>query len=191
MKIFKKENTGKQFSHYFIELLLVIIGISIAFYLNNVSQKRELKQKKQTVASQIYQELSINYESLKDVKEEVDEVVIYLDSVLKNDPEQVNINFGSLLVRNSSFEVAKYSGIIYEFDLDLINEITSIYKLFEVTAEMEDKVGERYFDNFDEDGTFERLFQNYLVYQSVLSSVLSNLEEIDKTLLELEKEMNR
>lgn len=147
-----KKNTKRIFK-YLIEFLIVAFGVFLGVYASEIQNEKKIKTEKEKSISYITDELINNKKSLEESIKYHKSIKIEMDSISKalneedlfriyiwNKAFQHNEIKGWNGVRvanleNTAFEAAKISGIIKEYDIKYIQNISKIYKHQETYSE--------------------------------------------------------
>ena len=152
-----KKNTKRIFK-YLIEFLIVAFGVFLGVYASELQNEKKIKIEKEKSISYITEELENNKDRLEEsikyhqlIKTEIDSIIKTLDEkdlftiYIGNKSFQHNEIKGWNGVRvanleNTAFEAAKISGIIKEYDIKYIQNISKIYKHQETYSEFGNSV---------------------------------------------------
>jgi hypothetical protein len=152
-----KKNTKRVFK-YLIEFLIVAFGVFLGVYASEIQNEKKIKIEKEKSISYIIEELENNKNRLEEsikyhklIKIEIDSIVKTLNdkdlftTYIGNKSFQHNKIKGWSGVRianldNTAFEAAKISGIIKEYDIKFIQNISKIYKHQETYSEFGNSV---------------------------------------------------
>lgn len=139
----KKNN--KSVLKYFIEFLIVAFGVFLGMYVSEIQSEKKTKLEKEKSMRFIYEELQNNRQKLEtaiayheSIKKELDSILKILDKKAMNTIYMGNEIFhhndikgwnGIQLanLEDTAFEATKISGIISEFDIEFIQNISRIY----------------------------------------------------------------
>ncbi|CAM1371686.1 hypothetical protein [Tenacibaculum xiamenense] len=140
-----KKNT-KRILKYLIEFLIVAFGVYLGVYASEIQSKKKTKSEKEKSITYIIQELESNKKSLEESIKYHESIKKEIDSVSKtlNTKDLFSTYIGNESFRHTklkgwngikianlqdtSFEAAKITGIIREFDLEFIQRLSKIYK---------------------------------------------------------------
>jgi len=152
-----KKNT-KRLIKYLIEFLIVAFGVFLGVYASEIQSKKKIKIEKENSISYIIEELESNEKRLKESIKYHQSIKTEIDSIAKTLDEK---DFFSTYIGNKSFrhneikgwngvqvanlditafEAAKISGIIKEYDLKFIQNISRLYKHQKTYSELGNKV---------------------------------------------------
>ncbi len=147
-----KKNT-KRILKYLIEFLIVAFGVFLGIYVSELQSEQKLKKEKEASINFILEELSNNKKNLERSINYHQSIKVELDSIAKTFTEKdlFKTYLGNDVFRhhnikgwegialasleNTAFEAAKISGIIKEFDIELIQKISKIYNYQEEYVE--------------------------------------------------------
>ena len=134
----------KRILKYFIEIIIVGFGVFLGVFFSNLNAENKTKKEKEKSFSLIIEELVLNKQLLKEQIAYHEHIKIKIDSITKNLSTEekyssfmeskihhidiegwTGFNFARL--QKTAFETSKTIGIIKEFDIELIQELSSIY----------------------------------------------------------------
>ncbi|MEF3078646.1 hypothetical protein [Winogradskyella poriferorum] len=202
MEIVTKKNLIK----YLIEFVIVAFGVFLGIYLNNkeTDKKSDLNQNK--AIENIINELENNNKSLKSTISYHELIKTSLDSLFKTIPDEAlsetyfeNKKFKFIYIKNwsgngftefddTAFEVSKMSGTLQSMDIDLIQEISKIYKKLNSQSNFQNSINNRMANinsqstTYDAIGNVILLTGDNLGMEKSLSTELENSIETIKTL---------
>jgi hypothetical protein len=170
----KKKNSKINWSHYILELLVVFIGVTAGFLMNNwrvESSERDLEKKylKSFVSDLKIEQMDLDTIIEKGVKKETLFIDILKTSLIVREP--LNDSLAKLIVNemiyiswfestDGTYEDIKNSGSLsLVTDYKLKEEISSYYKFIHELK----KVEQYYMDHIDNYG-FPWLYKNYHVF---------------------------
>ncbi|WP_203294731.1 hypothetical protein [Luteirhabdus pelagi] len=146
--------------NHFLEFIVVIIGILLAFQLNTCSEEKEQAKLIDRHITNITEETRFNKTNLektiaesKQLKQTVDSIMTLLDS----DGPLWNINMLSLQAlrlnyayyKQNAYNSLKQSGDIrFIDDLNLRDDIITLYEYFNWARALDDATRDTYLDNF-------------------------------------------
>ena len=149
--------TNNQFSRYFfyafVEIVLIILGILIALHIDNKNQeKHNLRLEKEYLLS-MQTELSVDFENLLRLIENLDDVIERLDVILDSHKNQYQIPLDSITkLYSRMFWVPHFRGHTETFEsiessghLSLLQNSTLKHDYFQLLKEYE--VFDKYYDN--------------------------------------------
>jgi hypothetical protein len=140
-----KKNT-KQIIKYLIEFLIVAFGVFLGIYASEMQNEKKIKTEKDKSIRFITDELVNNKKRLEESIKYHQLIKIEIDSIGKslNEQDLFSIYIGNKSfqhneirgwngvrvanLENTAFEAAKISGIIKEYDIKNIQNISKIYK---------------------------------------------------------------
>ncbi len=152
---FKKIRSSKTFKtilRYFSELIIVAFGVFLGVYYGNINTDHKVLRDKEKSISLIISELEVNKELLKEqidyhtiIKTEIDSIIPSLT------PKEMNLEFTPYALKDlkikgwkgflygrlqkTAYESTKTSGVIKEFDIELIQKLTDTYNFQETYVE--------------------------------------------------------
>jgi tRNA nucleotidyltransferase (CCA-adding enzyme) len=152
-----KKNT-KRVIKYLIEFLIVAFGVFLGVYASEIQSKKKIKIEKENSISYIIEELESNKKRLEEsikyhqsIKTEIDSIAKTLDekdlftTYIGNKSFRHNEikGWNGVQVANldiTAFEAAKISGIMKEYDIKFIQNISRLYKHQKTYSELGNKV---------------------------------------------------
>ncbi|WP_237276114.1 hypothetical protein [Tenacibaculum ovolyticum] len=147
-----KKNTKRIFK-YLIEFIIVAFGVFLGIYASEIQNEKKVKLEKEKSISYIIEELENNKKRLKESIKYHQSIKTEIDSIAKtlNEKDLFTIYIGNKSFQHSeikdwsgvrvanleftAFEAAKISGIIKEYDIKFIQNISKIYKHQETYSE--------------------------------------------------------
>ncbi|MEM9849604.1 MAG: hypothetical protein AAF847_17075, partial [Bacteroidota bacterium] len=130
---------------YLIELLLVVVGVFLGIYVSEIRGDEQTRKQKAQSISYITEEVINNKSKLersikyhRSIKTEIDSIAQLLteedmfEHYIGNDIFRHNEikgwkGIGVNYLESTAFEAAKISGIITEYDIEIVKEISTIY----------------------------------------------------------------
>lgn len=118
---------------YFKHLSIVILGILIAVWINNLATQRNERKTQKLIFNTIYNELRENHESVVNTIQNLDSLLNTLailedESKLRNTDKHINLSYHGLMLTNVGYETAKYTGILKGVKHNLISQIVINYE---------------------------------------------------------------
>ena len=137
-------NTLKSILKYLIEILIVAFGVFLGVYYSNINADKKTQKEKNKSINLIINELEINKELLKEHIEYHKKIKIEIDSIIPTlSNKELYADFtrskfkhfeikgweGILFARlqKTAYESTKTSGVIKEFDIEIIQKLSDIY----------------------------------------------------------------
>lgn len=158
------KNNTKSIFKYIIEFLIVAFGVFLGMYVSDWQSNRKLEAKKEKSIAYIQNELETNQVNLLKKIEYHEMIKVGFDSIratLTND-DMLASYYSNMAFRHQeipgwtgirlpsfedvAFEGAKISGIIQEYDLELTQEISRIYKQQQFISELGKSILENMID---------------------------------------------
>ncbi len=138
--------TTKSIIKYLVEIIIVAFGVFLGVYFSNVNADNKTKIEKAKSLSIIVKELEHNQKLLEkhidyheNIKVQIDSVSNYVNekdkyssfttSTFKHNELKGWNGFLYARLENTAFESAKISGVMKEYDIELIQEISRIYTM--------------------------------------------------------------
>lgn len=135
---------GRIWKSYLKELTIVIIGVTIAFWLEGIGESIKRKRLTNKVLVNIENEMQFNKERISGIIDFQNKILDRYDSLLAVDPENDLSNFGISIIQisanNSAYEIAKSNNILSEIDINLANEITRCYMVQDMLRSIENRM---------------------------------------------------
>ena len=162
---------------YFKQLSIVILGILIAFWINNMGThyKEHAVQKK--VLSVILNEIKDNQKKTGIALKNLDSLRMDFATIQKSSvfaDTSITIRYIGSNLKSIGYETAKYSGILKDINHKLLSEIVESYEYQKTLAEMEVSMRNEIFQFFKykkEDNI------NYLMIQ--ILNLITNMEQLE------------
>lgn len=129
----RKKKLKKLLYEAFVLFVPVMLGVYLGLLANNWSKEKEEKEQSEKVLQNIFQEINTN---LISTEESLAYFVQLRDSIyhLENRSSlPSNFSFwkglNPPLLKDASFQSATLSGVLTRFDIDLLEQLSSVYKL--------------------------------------------------------------
>ncbi len=136
--------TVKNILKYLIEIIIVAFGVFLGVYYSNVNAENKTKKEREKSLSLIIGELETNQQLLKrdigyheTIKIEIDSIIpslsdkdmysSFVESEFKHNEIDGWTGFHFSRLQKTAFESAKTSGIIKDYDIELIQKLSNIY----------------------------------------------------------------
>jgi len=119
----------------FTQMLPVMLGVYLGFALNNFGEAQKVKKQKDTFSEMLKNEIKQNQKTIKEVNEYHIQLSKDFNEIRESDDILKSFgayNFKGLRpgsVNDSAFETGIQTGIIQEFELDLIQKLNRLYNL--------------------------------------------------------------
>lgn len=152
---------GKYLLYAFGEIILVVIGILLAIYINNRYEKKDIARKNLESVQKIYQQMQVdsinvaNYiKYLDDLRQSIQYLVASeedrkkkklkkplsdvsrLELFVDRDSEYINLsNLVSTQIQNGDFSSTDYAQLLFTIQVDYSNDLRAIHKQEEVIQE--------------------------------------------------------
>lgn len=199
-------DTKKNLLKYLIEFIIVAFGVFLGIYLNNRESDKKSDLNKNKAIENIITELESNNENLKKSISYHELIKTNLDSLLKTIPEETfkesyfeNKKFKFIYIKNwtgngfteydnTAFEVSKMSGTLQTMDIELIQEISKIYKKLNSQSNFQNSMNNKMASlnsqstTYDAIGNIILLTGDNLGMEKILSEQLEKSIETIKTL---------
>lgn len=136
--------TLKSILKYFVEIIIVAFGVFLGVYYSNINADNKTKIEKQKSLNLIIKELELNKKLLEDhisyhknIRTEMDSIVPTLSekelysNFTEAEFKRIEIKgwtgFNFARLQKTAFETAKTSGLIKEFDIELVQKLSDVY----------------------------------------------------------------
>lgn len=115
---------------YLKQLSIVIFGILIAFWVNNIGVNYKDRETQKQVLLTILNELKDNNASIKTTMQSLDTLSMTYSNIKNNDTESgvATINYLGLQLKSIGYETAKYTGILKDVNYKLTSKIVENYE---------------------------------------------------------------
>ncbi len=134
----------KKWSHYLLEAFLIVFSVLFALAIQNYVERLKIEKQKKIAIQRIKMEVERNSRILVEWVPEHQKIYDLLhtlaigknDSLRKALAQEKYFNFGILsnekqiindLLSNTAWDTAKSTGIISEFDFELVEELNKVY----------------------------------------------------------------
>ena len=160
-----KRKRSIDFKKYLAEGALIVFSVLFALFINRISENIKLENKKEIAKESIRKELIQNAAIIKNWQEKHKMILNRISSALEDENDSLKIklqefdyfNLGVLtnnesvineVVTNTAWETTKSTELLSEFDFDISQNLTYVYKLQDVLTEKTmDKILDLYFDS--------------------------------------------
>ncbi|MFA8450007.1 MAG: hypothetical protein ACEPOW_04870 [Bacteroidales bacterium] len=134
------------FKEYVKEISIVILGILIAFWINNLGvEYKEYRTRKQILYTML-SELEGNNKNIYDKIEELKNLSEDFDKLSSEGTSgELKIEFHEITLVTASYETAKYTGIFKDIDYSVVSKIVGNYERQESCIEFDEDVEQRLF----------------------------------------------
>ena len=173
---------------YFKELSIVILGILIAFWINNIGMKYQKHSTQKQVLSAIFNELNDNQKEIKITLENLNQLRLNFEKIqntaISSDSSKISIKYTNSNLKSIGYETAKYTGILKDIDYKLVSGIVECYEFQKSTEELETSMKDEifvFFKNKKQDNV------NYLILQ--ISNLIENIKNLDAEQKQLSEEL--
>ena len=117
------------------QIVPIMIGVYLGFAMNNFGENRKLKNQSNTYKEMLKNEISENLGAIENVNSYHLQLAKDFSEILKD--EKIEEKFGTMnfkgfrpgFVNNSAYDTGIQTGIIQEFDLELIQSLNKLYTL--------------------------------------------------------------
>lgn len=120
---------------FLIELVIVVLGVTIAFTLNSIKDSYKLNKQKRIAIQNITQELNDNNESLRQLISKQDSMLsAYNDTA---DIENSVFTFHTISIRTGVYRSIESSGLLGELNSEELIDILNIYEGYSTILDLE------------------------------------------------------
>lgn len=140
------------FKKYLADGLLIVFSVLFALFINKLAENYQTSQERDVALSNIKQELELNHKAIQawhSHHQQIQNRITAMlqgrnDSLISELKKYKTFNLGVLtqdktlvesILSNTAWETAKSTGIISEFDFELIQRLTATYELQETLTE--------------------------------------------------------
>ena len=121
---------------YFIELSIVVLGVTIAFVLGNISQNLKSNFKTKRSLNLVLKEVENHEVNLNEITVSQSKILImYEDSTIFSDT--ANISIQKMKLSNSAFNFIIYNDVFEDIEFKKATAITEYYSNLEVVKTLE------------------------------------------------------
>jgi len=202
-----KKNT-KRILKYTIEFLIVAFGVFLGIYVSEKQNEHKITLEKENSINYIFEELENNRVSLKKSIKYHELIDAQIDSItptlskkdlfanyVENEKFKHSTIKGWSGIRlanldDTAFETAKINGIIKEYDLKFIQNISKIYKAQEVVIEFGESILTKMINTNSSTKVVDVLGAIDLLTTDLLSNEKALLEAIEKVQTLYKKDAN-
>lgn len=170
---------------YFKELSIVIFGILIAFWINNIGANHKERSTQKQVLSAILNELKDNQTEIGSTLKNLDSLRLNFAKIQKaaisSNSSKIPIKYTGLHLKSIGYETAKYMGILKDVNHKLVSGIVECYEFQKSTEELEESLRDEIFVFFK---SKEKDNIDYLIFQ--ISNLVENMESLKAEQKQLE-----
>lgn len=193
----------KNILKYLIEIVIVAFGVFLGVYFSNLNAENKTNAEKDKSLQIIIKELEYNQQLLdvninyhENLKSQIDSIVPTLSEkvkfsniVVKNAFSQNKIKgwngFQYARLQKTAFESTKINGILKEFDIDLIQKVSSIYEFQETYIDFGKSIFNKAIDTNSSSKVIDLIATIKLMTTDLLGLEKSLNERLKKTTAEL------
>ena len=204
MKISK---TFKSILKYFIEIAIVAFGVFLGVYYSNINADNKTQKEKEKSFNLIIKELELNKELLKQHITYHEKIKIEMDSIVPSLSEKkmyssftesefkhmeikgwTGFNFARL--QKTAFESTKTSGLMKEFNIELVQKLSDIYYFQDTYVDFGQSILNKAIGINSSMKTIDFIGTIRLMTSDLLGLENELTEKLDKTIIELKKSQN-
>ncbi len=175
---------------YVKELSIVILGILIAFWINNLWMRHEEHSTKKQVLTVILNELNDNKQETKAALDNLNQLLGNFEKIQKlvstSGSYDISIKYTGSNLKSIGYETAKYTGILKDINHKLMSEIVEYYEVQKGTKDLETSVRDEIFIFFKSNTP------NYVDYLMLkTSNLIENLQYLEAIQNQLSEELTK
>ncbi|WP_223032517.1 hypothetical protein [Hanstruepera marina] len=180
-----------KFSEYFIQLVLVVVGVFLGILASEWNASNNLKSNQREVLNNIKLEVQANLETVKRAQKNrikfnksLDSLYPLLTDEIVNEPlfdKNFNERFpnwrgvGDGQLSSAMFEMAKYSNLLSSMDIEIASQLSKTYTVQNGLNKTRDSFLEKFFD-FNSQTTYSDALR-------IMSAIRQELGSFENTLL--------
>ncbi|MCG6189386.1 hypothetical protein [Maribellus maritimus] len=173
---------------YIKELSIVIVGILIALWINNIWTRHEKHTTQKQVLTVIQNELNDNKQQTKITLDNLNQLLGNFEKIQKLASTlgsyDVSIKYTGSNLKSIGYETAKYTGILKDIDYKLMSEIVEYYEIQKETKDLETSIRDEIFIFFK--NTSPKNI-DYLILK--ISNLIENIKNLDAIQNQLSEEL--
>ena len=192
------KNNTRRILKYLVELLIVVFGVFFGVYASEIQSDKRIKREKEKSIAFIVEELRGNKERLVNTIEYHKLIRIAIDSIAENLDQKVffKIYIGNEIFKHNeiegwkgvqlanlestAFEAAKISGIVKEYDIGFIRDVSRIYSYQEEYLEFGNSILNRMININSSSKVIDAFSSIELMTHDLVNYEEAILEEIEK-----------
>jgi len=165
------------------QILPIMLGVYLGFAMNNFGENRKIRAQKVTFKNMLRNEVETNLKSIENVSTYHVDLSNSFEELLQGDDTREafkQLQFGGFrpgFVSDSAYSTGIQTGIIQEFDLDLIQNLNMLYTL------------QRKYNRFTENMVNSFLANKFPETDSEIRSVMTNASMSMNDVLIFEREL--
>lgn len=195
----------KRIFQYLLDLLIVVFGVFLGMYASEIQSKNRINREKSKSISFIVEELLSNKASLERSIAYHQSIKVKIDSIsnILTEENKFEKYFGNRVFRHTeiegwrgvqvanfehtAFEAAKISGIIKEYDIAFIKDISSLYTYQEKYTEFGNSILSRMINLtssstvLDAFGSLELMVVDLLQFETFILTKFEKLEQFSES----------
>lgn len=174
------------YKEYTKHLSIVILGILIAFWINNIGQSYKERATQKQVLITILNEVNNNDKSLIETQKNLNSLRELFSQIKKKDSLNTNVDiyYSGLNLSSIGYETAKYTGILKDIDYDLSSKIVENYEQQNTLYALDELLRNEIFGSL-KNGLHGDKGINYLL--TLITNLSYNMESIASDQLLLKK----
>lgn len=197
----------KNILKYLIEVIIVAFGVFLGVYFSNVNTENKIKKEKEKSLNLIIGELDTNRLLLEKFIDYHENIKIEIDSISSNLSEkekftsitesEFNHNkikgwngFQFARFQKTAFETIKMSGIIKEFDIEIIQKLSKIYSVQDLYIDFGKSILNKAIDTNSKTNTIDLIKIIELMTNDLLGMEKQLKVGFEKISAELKKPLN-
>lgn len=162
---------------YIKQLSIVIFGILVAFWINNIGMDHKERTTQKQVLFTILNELKDNQQEIKIMVNSLDTLHTTFTKIQQVDKlpgsSEISVRYTRSNLKCIGYEIAKYTGILKDIDHKLVSEIVESYEYQLSLNELETSMRDELFEFFKYK---KKDSIDYLIIQ--ISTLRENLERL-------------
>ncbi|MCE7996787.1 MAG: hypothetical protein HEP71_32805 [Roseivirga sp.] len=135
---------SKIWKNYLKELTIVVIGVTIAFWLEGLGARLKRHSLTEKVLENIENEMRYNLDRITSLTSFQDEILNSHDSLMTYNPDYSVQDFAARFMtissNNSAYEISKSTNVLSEIEITMANEITRCYYIQDRLLSIEDRL---------------------------------------------------
>jgi len=173
---------------YIKELSIVIVGILIALWINNVWTRHEHHKTQKQVLTVIQNELNDNKQEIKTALDNLGSLRNNFGKIQQlsgsSGSQDISIKYTGLNFKSVGYETAKYTGILKDISHNLMSEIVEYYEIQKNTEDLEASLKDEIFVFF-KNSTPNNI--DYLILK--ISNLIENIRNLEAIQNQLSEEL--
>jgi hypothetical protein len=127
------------FKEYIKHVSIVILGILIAFWVNNLGVSYKENNNREQILKSILKEQKDNHNNVQESIKELSKLYLMLDSVNRNLKDKINIEYSYVNLTSIGYESLKYSGAMKDMKYSIVSSVVGVYGTHQVITNLENR----------------------------------------------------